>query len=331
MKLQGSHIYNYKNEYRSFLYNVKSRVNLPIHFSSLGNKSEPSSLSLCLDNLFVGDVRAYSIIIKAKYRRVGKVLKWILGVVIVIYVLVCVVLYINQEKVLFLEEPLSSDHIYRKGKEELVNVEDGVQISCYRNRVPNPKGVILYFHGNKGNNRRCIRQSEMMEGNKYDIYMPDYRGFGKSQGELESDDQFYADAQIVYDIMKKEYGEENIVLVGYSMGSGPATYLAGTNKPRDLFLISPFKSIVDMKNRYIPFVPSFLIKYQFPNWKYLEQTTCPINIFYTPDDSVVLPESSLALAEHTDHEQLVRIDGTSHRGMIFRPEFRRLLQEQLAD
>ncbi len=240
------------------------------------------------------------------------------------------VLYVNQEKILFLEESLSSDHIYRKGVEEQVRVDDDVNISCYWNRVPNPKGVILYFHGNKGNIRRCIRQTEMMEGNGYDIYMPDYRGYGKSQGEVESDDQFYADGQIVYDKMKAEYGEENIVLVGYSMGSGPATYLAGSNKPKDLLLISPFKSIVDMKNRYIPFVPSFLIKYQFPNWKYLEQTTCPITIFYTPEDTVVLPESTLALTEHSDHENLVRIDGTSHRGMIFQSKWKTALQQQLA-
>jgi len=260
-----------------------------------------------------------------------KTFKWILGIVALFYIVGCAILYTQQESLLFLPDSLSTDHIYRKGVEHKIQVQDGIEISCYWLKTPNPKGVIIYMHGNKGNNRRCIRQSEMMEGLGYDIFMPDYRGFGKSEGVPISDDQFYEDAQQIYDLMIKEYGEENIVIVGYSMGSGPSTYLAGQNKPKELFLLSPFKSIVDMKDRYIPFVPDFLVKYQFPNWKYLEQTTCPINIFYSDVDQVVLPGSTLALVDYSNHEQLTLLENTSHRGMIFHGRWRQIFSERLRD
>lgn len=169
----------------------------------------------------------------------------------------------------------------------------------------------------------------MMEGLGYDIFMPDYRGYGKSEGEQVSGEQFYQDTQVVYDFLLDHYDENEIVVVGYSLGSGPASYITGVNKPKELFLLSPFKSIVDMKDRYIPIVPDFLVNFQFPNWKYLEQTTCPITIFYSPIDSIVLPGSTLALTEYSDHEELVRLDGTSHRGMIFHREWRKVLQNNL--
>ncbi len=258
-----------------------------------------------------------------------KFLKYLFYLIIVLYIIGAIFVYFAQASLLFIPDSLPADYKYRKGVEQKLEVADGINISCYWNKIDNPKGVILYYHGNKGSIRRCIRQSEMMEGLGYDIFMPDYRGYGKSEGKLLSDDQFYNDAQIVYDFLKKEYGEENIVLAGYSMGSGSASYLAGVNKPKELFLISPFKSIVDLKNRYLPIVPNFLIKFQFPNWQYLEQTTCPISIFYTQNDRVVLPSSTLALCDYSEHERLIELTNTSHRGAIFHSRWRQELERRL--
>jgi len=259
-----------------------------------------------------------------------KILWRIFVLLCILYGIACAILYVNQESILFYPKSLPLEHVYRKGIEKYIAVEEGINISCYWNKVENAKGVILYLHGNKGNNRRCIRQSEMMEGFGFDVFMPDYRGFGKSYGEMISDDQFYKDAQIIYDFLKGYYDENKIVIVGYSMGSGPATYLAGNNKPKELFLLSPFKSIVDIKNRYIPFIPDFLIKYKFPNWKYLSKTTCPITMFYTKDDGVVMPESTLALTAYSDHEELIELKNTSHRGVIFSGQWKQELQNKLS-
>jgi len=259
-----------------------------------------------------------------------KTLWRIFFVLCLLYGIACAILFIKQQSILFYPKSLPQDHVYRKGVEKLIEVDDGILLSCYWNKVQNPKGVILYLHGNKGNNRRCIRQSEMMERLGYDIFMPDYRGFGKSQGALISDEQFYQDAQTVYDFLKENYTENQIVIVGYSMGSGPATYLAGINKPKELFLLSPFKSIVDIKDRYIPIAPDFLIKFKFPNWKYLSQTTCPITMFYASEDTVVNPASTLALADYSDHEELIELKNTSHRGVIFNSQWKQKIQRRLS-
>jgi len=234
-----------------------------------------------------------------------------------------------QERLLFYPDSLPVDYIYRKGQEQKIDVADGKRLSGYYNRIQNSKGVILYFHGNKGSIRRCIRQSDMMQGLGYDILMPDYRSYGKSDGPMESETQFYSDAQKIYDFLLTTYDESEIIIVGYSMGSAAATYLAGQNNPKELFLISPFKSIVDLKNRYAPVVPNFIIKYQFRNYTYLPEVKCPISIFYTKTDRVVLPESTLELMEYSDHETLYELKNTSHRGAIFHDTFRQIITQRL--
>lgn len=248
---------------------------------------------------------------------------------LVIYVLASIVLYFAQEQLLFNPDKLSSDYTYRKGIEQKIELKDGKQLSTFYNRVNNPKGVILYFHGNKGSIRRCIRQADMMEGLGYDILMPDYRSYGKSDGPMESEEQFYDDAQRVYDFLKSKYDESEIVIVGYSMGSAAATYLAGQNKPKELFLVSPFKSIVDLKNRYAPIVANFIIKYQFRNDNYFPNVTCPISVFYTKTDNVVKPESTEALLDFNDHEIVYELKNTSHRGAIFHNTLRGILTQRL--
>jgi len=243
--------------------------------------------------------------------------------------LACLVLYFIQESLLFYPDTLPADYVYRKGSEQKIEVAEGKQISCYHNQIENSKGVILYFHGNKGSIRRCIRQSDMMHGLGYDIFMPDYRSYGKSDGPMESQSQFYSDAQRVYDYLLTKYEESKIVVVGYSLGSAAATYIAGANNPKELFLVSPFKSIVDLKNRYAPFIPSFIMKYQFRNDKYLPNVKCPISVFYSKRDRVVHPQSTIDLLEYTGRETLYELSNTSHRGAIFHNTFRQILNLKL--
>lgn len=258
-----------------------------------------------------------------------KFLKRIVILFLILYGLACVFLYASQEHLLFNPDHLPEDYTYRKGVEQKIDLVDGKQLSSYYNQVDNSKGVIIYFHGNKGSIRRCIRQADMMTGLGYDILMPDYRSYGKSDGPMESQSQFYSDAQAVYNFAKTKYSESKIVVIGYSMGSAAATFLAGENNPKELFLVSPFKSIVDLKNRYAPVIPNFLIKYQFRNNKYLPQVKCPISIFYTKSDNVVTPASTLALLEYSDHETVYELKRTSHRGAIFHDTFRKILEQRL--
>ena len=148
-------------------------------------------------------------------------------ILIGLYLAVAVGLFFNQEKLLFMPDKLPEEYSFRTGTEIELPLHEGPNMNCLWVKRPNSKGVILYLHGTKGNNRRCLRQAEAAFGNaNYDIFMPDYRGFGKTEGANCSEKQMLCDVQHAYDFLKKHYSENQIAVAGYFLGTGPATHLA---------------------------------------------------------------------------------------------------------
>ncbi len=259
-----------------------------------------------------------------------KWLKFIFYFLFGLYVLACAILYFLQERFIFLPDKLPQNHTYRMGEEIKLEVDDGISLSCWWMKARRSKGVILYLHGNKGSIRRCIYQAEGMLGNDYDILMPDYRGYGKSGGKVYSEKQLFQDVQVAYDYLKERYSEDQIVVVGYSLGSGMASYLAANNRPQQLFLLAPYYSITDIKDQFLWFTPDFLLKYQLATHQRIPKIKCPIHIFHGTNDHVIPYHSATRLKELApDQIELNTINGGSHRGVIFSNLFKRTIADKL--
>lgn len=261
-------------------------------------------------------------------------MKWLKRIalgILALFIVICVGLYFVQEKLMFRPSKLSESHAFRAGEEVEIKVSNDVSLNCLWLRNRNSKGVILYLHGNRGSNQRCLYQAQSsLVGNSYDVFMPDYRGYGKSDGEIYSEQQMHDDAQAVYNFLKKNYPEEKIIITGYSMGSGMATKLAVENNPNQVFLIAPYYSLVDMKNRYVPFIPKFLLKYHLRNDKNVMDIQCPITIFHGTEDEVLPYDSSVKLKELRPNDiQLITLQDVSHRRAIFHPLVRQTIGKLL--
>ncbi|RMG85371.1 MAG: alpha/beta fold hydrolase [Bacteroidetes bacterium] len=260
-------------------------------------------------------------------------MKWLKRIgltLLVIYALGCGFLYFIQEQILFRPDTLPESYTFREGTEVEVEVEPGVSLNCLWLKTPNPKGVILYLHGNRGSLKRCLYQTRMLRGHGYDIFMPDYRGYGKSDGEIVSEAQVFSDNQKVYDYLKKYYSEDQIVVLGYSIGSGMAAALAADNHPQQLFLVAPYYCISDLKDRRAPFVPDFLLKYKFKTHDFLRQLTMPVTLIHGVLDNVIPFDSSRKLeAVSPGNVEVVPVPGEGHRGVIFSPILGGTLDEKL--
>ncbi len=259
-------------------------------------------------------------------------MKWIkrIGIVLfVLYALVCGMLYFSQERIIFHPDKLGEDYVFSEGEEVELPVDEGISLNCLWMKEPASEGVILYLHGNRGSNRRCFHQAQTMAGNGYDIFMPDYRGFGKSDGEIVSEEQLFSDVQAAYDFLKKHYAENKIVVVGYSIGSGMASYLAAHNNPQQLVLLAPYTSVVDLKNSRAPFLPDFLLKYPLRNQAFLQKVQHPVTLFHGEFDEVIPFNSSEKLqAINPSLFRLVSLP-EGHRGVIFSPIFQQTVSKIL--
>lgn len=249
--------------------------------------------------------------------------------VLILYLIICTGLWFLQDSLIFNPYKLPEDYVFSPKNEVELEVEEGIYLNGLWIRTENSKGAIIYLHGNRGSNRRCRRQAMNMANNDYDIFMIDYRGYGKSDGEIYSEEQLYADVQKVYDYVKESYREDQIILAGYSLGSGMASYLAANNNPKKLVMIAPYINFYQLKNKYLTFlVPDFLVKYPLNNAAHLETIKCPVTLFHGTMDRVIPYNSSKELVKiNPENIELITLKKESHRGAIFNGLFRRKFRE----
>jgi len=254
-----------------------------------------------------------------------KIGKWILAVVLVLYIAACTYLYVQQEAILFHPKKLSSDYQYDFAidfKEMVIEGEDGTKLSGVLFKAENPKGLVFYLHGNSGAISTWVGAAQTYTNINYDCFVLDYRGYGKSEGEIISQDQFYSDVEIAYDSLTKYYDEKDIIILGYSIGTGPAAMLASKSNPKHLILLAPYYSIVDMMNNQYPFIPGFLLEYKFKTHEFIENVEAPVSIFHGDEDEVLYYGSSLKLKEHfKEKDELITLPGQKHGGMNENPIF----------
>lgn len=223
-------------------------------------------------------------------------------------------LYFFQESFLFLPSHLEQGYKYNfTNPVEEFNLEsEGVMLNGLHFKVDNPKGVILYFHGNAGDLSRWGEIVQPLLKFKYDIVVMDYRGFGKNGGEF-SESSMHADAQVFYNYVRKQYAEGEIVLYGRSLGTTFASWLAANNQPSKLVLETPFYSIASVaQNRFPIFPVDLLLKYRFETHKVIPQVKCSTLILLSGEDMVVGIENGHRLAEEFPKARTVTIKEAGH-------------------
>jgi len=247
-------------------------------------------------------------------------MKSLLKIVVVLYILFGVVIYTVQEKFIFNAEKIEENFNYGVGREVEIPLDNEVSMNALwiKEKANNSKGVILYLHGNRGSIRFGTYQIRHMRDLGYDIFIPDYRSYGKTEGEICCEEQLLNDVQKAYDFLKTKYSEDKISVIGYSLGSGFASYISGHNNPKQLLLIAPFTSLTDIKNKYLWFLPDFLLKFKLPVTSFLETTKCPVTIVHGTADRIVDYKFSEDLKNKFGEKiNLVTADNISHRRIIF--------------
>jgi pimeloyl-ACP methyl ester carboxylesterase len=201
----------------------------------------------------------------------------------------------HQERMVFQPERLPVDYVFQYNQpftEMYIPVDNNIKLNALLFKAEQSKGLVFYLHGNAGSLRTWGLNAEPYLQNHYDFFAVDYRGYGKSDGFVKNEKMLMHDVQIVYDSLKQFYDEDRIVIVGFSIGTGPATCLASENHPRYLILKAPYYSLADMVNHNWG-IPRFLVKFQLKTFEFIPRVKCPITIFHGDSDEVIYTDQPL--------------------------------------
>src|SRR6187551_2853399 len=137
-------------------------------------------------------------------------------------------LWFRQERLLFEPDKLAADELIctdADTREFFIDVP-GARLSVVQLRNAKPRGVFFFLHGNSGNLKKWFVELDAFRQADFDVVMFDYRGFGKSSGAIESEDQLRADVHAVWQHFAPMYEGKRVVISGQSLGTGLAAGLA---------------------------------------------------------------------------------------------------------
>ena len=241
-----------------------------------------------------------------------------------------ILLYMFQERLIFLPTKLPESYAYSfEHSFEEFNLEtpDLARLNALQFKVTDPKGVILYFHGNAGDLSRWGEVVSIFPALGYDVIVMDYRTYGKSTGKL-SKQALLDDANRFYEHTKTMYSEKDIILYGRSIGSGIASYLASKHAPRQVILESPFYSLEAIAKKRFPILPiSKLLRYNLNSYEYLQELSAPISILHGDEDKVIPISSGRKLFESipAPSKSFYKIPGGGHNDLDTFSEFHEAL------
>ncbi len=234
-------------------------------------------------------------------------------------VFLSVVAYLLQDKFIFKPEKLSQNFQFKYDapfKELNFDVAPGVRINGLHFFREDSKGIILYFHGNTRSIKGWAKYARDFYRYNYDVVLVDYRGFGKSTGKR-AEEKMMQDMQFVYESLAGDYGEENLIVYGRSLGSGFAAKLASDNNPRYLILDAPYYNFKKVVERFLPFLPlQIVLRYHLRTDKWIPKIKCHIYIIHGTKDWLIPIKHSEALQKLSPRKiTLIRIHGGGHNNL----------------
>ncbi len=243
----------------------------------------------------------------------------ILAFFLVAYAMLCTGVYFYQEKIIFYPEKLAKNYVFNFNddfEEITIRTKDEKNLNAVLFKSQNPKGIIFYLHGNAGSIKGWGEVAQFYNSMNYDVFILDYRGYGKSEGDIVSKEQLFSDIELAYDEVIKRYSENRIIILGYSVGTGLAAKLASQKNAKLLILQAPYYSIADEMSQKFSFLPKFLLKYSFETHEYLKTVKSPVIIFHGEKDEVINYKSSLKLKENFKKgDSLIILKNQSHNGI----------------
>jgi len=166
---------------------------------------------------------------------------------------------------------------------------DNIQLNGWFIPSKNARFTILYAHGNAGNIGHRLEKIRILHEMALNIFIFDYRSYGRSKGTRASEKGLYKDMRAAYNYLVKNRGipPKNIIPYGESLGGAVAIDLAAKAGIGGLITEETFTSVKDMAKMAYPFLPSFIFSSKFNSASKIREIDAPVLIVHSLEDEIV--------------------------------------------
>ena len=253
-----------------------------------------------------------------------------LRVAVAVFVGFSVVLYFFQDRLLFHPQPLSeatrsfmSKHV--PGTREItLTANDGVELHGWMRRfgAASRAPLLLYFGGNAEEVSAAAADAAGLE--PWALAAFNYRGYGLSGGKP-GERQMQADALLVHDQLTRrdDIDPERVAVLGRSLGSAVAVYLAAERPVLRIVLVTPFDSVTRVaKRRYPSFPIGLLIRHPFDSLSRAPSIASPLLVLAAGQDRVVPSHHARALFDAWGGPKRWHLmSGAGHASIVVEPDY----------
>ncbi|PIE43408.1 MAG: alpha/beta hydrolase [Gammaproteobacteria bacterium] len=184
--------------------------------------------------------------------------------------------------------------------------------------------IILYFGGNGEEVSFNVEYFNRLSNRKRTYALFNYRSYGESEG-LPSEKNLFSDALAIYDHLVEYEGvhPEQIHVMGRSLGSGVAVYLASQRPLQSAVLVTPFDSLTNVVKHLFPLMPvDLLLRQKFESISRAPLLRLPALFLLAGLDKIVPPAHGEALADKwLGQTEIVRLPNADHNNIFVFPEY----------
>lgn len=238
----------------------------------------------------------------------------ILVYLVVFYLFCALFLYLRQDSFVFY--PTAARH-EDHGNEKVIEYHLQKGSISLRGWLVNPvfaREKLLVYYG--GNAEDIFYNIDEYQGVQAATLFVAYRGYGPSTGKP-GEAGLYADALAVVDDIMRTWAPKEIYLIGRSLGSGVACYVAARRPVQGAILVTPYDSIENVAKSHYPWMPvGQLLRHRFVSLDSLPQIRCPLLVIYGGADQVITPKRTENLIAHIEGEKEIVFIARADHGTI---------------
>ncbi len=235
----------------------------------------------------------------------------ILFFLLFVYAGICAYLYFTQDEKVF-NRKWAKEYSPKHAKKIYFDSSVGRLEGAFTKNCENCP-LVLYFSGNANNAIEFLdKVAPKIKG--YNFIGFNYPGYAGSGG-TPSEENFYKMANEIFEKYRPDF------VIGRSLGTAVASYLASKYDFKGVLLITPFDSIVSIAKQKYPFIPvELLLKYKFNEAEFISKSTIPTVVIALKKDDVIPKRSLKNLLKNIKNlKDIIWLDGVSH-GRIYEYE-----------